>query len=62
VPSDLQQGHGAVAVLHTGGGDHDVEEHPSRIDKDMACAPLDRFVRINAAAPLFRWSSRMDYR
>ena len=28
VPQDLQQGHGAVAVLHTGGGDHDAEEQP----------------------------------
>ena len=56
--------HGPIAVLHTGGRDHDGEEPPSGIDEDMPFAPLDLFVRINAADPpvsvvLTDWLSMM---
>ena len=64
VSQDVQQDHGDVAVLYTGGGDDHREEPPEGIDKDVTLAPLDLFVCIKAADPpcsvvLTDWLSMM---
>jgi hypothetical protein len=53
VPEDLQRALGPVTVLHTGCGDHHREDQPERIDEEVAFAPFDLFVRIEAADPPF---------
>ena len=51
MPHDVQQRHGAVAVLHTRGRDHDGQAPSERLDEEMPCAPRDLWVRLKAAAP-----------
>ena len=53
MPQDLQQQHGSVGVLHTGGGDDYAEEQPKGIHDDMAFAPLHLFAGIVATDPPF---------
>jgi hypothetical protein len=60
----VQQRHGPVVVLHTGGGNDHTEEQPEGIDEDMALAALDLLPRIIAADPplsvvLTDWLSMM---
>jgi len=56
----------AVAILHVGGMDHDVQEEAERIDEDMPLAARDLLARIEAlrvdrrppfCAPLALWLS-----
>ena len=43
-----QQFVGAVAILHTGGMDHDVQEEAKRIDENVPLAARDLLARIEA--------------
>ncbi|HEX9869922.1 MAG TPA: hypothetical protein VGC99_15240, partial [Candidatus Tectomicrobia bacterium] len=53
VPEDIQQQHSSITVLRTGGRDHHRQQHPSRLDEDMACAAVDVFMGIVAVDPPF---------
>ncbi len=44
---------GPIAALDTGGRRDDGKEKPQRIDKGMALAPADLFVRIVPVEPPF---------
>ena len=64
MPEAHQQSLGPVAVWHIGGRNHHGQEQAEGIDEDVAFAPFDLFVRVEAADPPFSvvltdWLSRI---